>query len=171
MTIVFKEIASLLEVDIDGLFEDSFPDIDVNFFNFTTATTHEEKKAFYFGQLQDAIKGTSYLQREGDRFFMFKASIDGTDCVFNGGFIETSGAYRGHWYLSRPINGSRSWITSTETSAARKDFFTSVGITSFKAGGDPSSMVLSNIRRNQNVTVVAEDPVANSDNIELTVQV
>lgn len=171
MTIVFQQITSLSEVDIDGLFEDSFPDLDVNFFDHTTAQTHEEKKAFYFQQLQDAMNGTSYLQREEDTsFFMFKGSIDGVDCVFNAGFIEIGGIYRGHWYLTRPINGNRSWINSEESAIARKQFFNSNGIQAFKAGGAPGSLVHSTIKRNPNLTVVDEKPV-NEVSTELTVEV
>lgn len=175
MNILFQQITSLEEVDLQGLFNDSFPDIDINFFNHTEVSTIEEKSAFYFNQLLDAMNGQSYLQNPGDRFIMFKGSYEGIDCVFNAGFIDLdvnfNYSYRGHWYLSRPINGSRSWIRDTDTTELRNQFFSSIGVSSYKARGKSDSLMLSSIRRNPNVTVINEATINNGQDTELTISV
>jgi hypothetical protein len=159
MAIIFEKIETLDEVDSEGLYLSSFPDIDYNFFSqVSNVETDEEKKQFYFDQLQEAIDGTSGIQRPDETFLMFKGSIDGVDCVFNGGFVNSeTKTYRGHWYLSRPIDGSRSWIVSAESAAIRANFFKSLDITSFVAPSHPSSLVLRSIRNNPNITVIRDE--------------
>lgn len=170
MTIVYEQISSLASVDIDGLFDGSFPDIDQNFFSkVPSVVEYADKKAFYLDQLELAIAGNSPLWREGDTFFMFKGSIDGVDCVFNAGFVN-EGSYRGHWYLCKVVNASKAWIFTDETTAARNTFFGANGIVSYKAMGHTNSNVISAIRRNAKLNIINET-IINIDDVELTIEV
>lgn len=175
MNILFQQINTLQEVDVQGLFQDSFPEIDLNFFSHANVTTYEEKSALYFGQLLDAINGQSYLQEPGNRFIMFKGSYEGVDCVFSAGFIDldinNDYSYRGHWYLSRPINGSRAWIREADTNELRNAFFRSIGVSSYKLRGREGSLVLSNIKRVAGANIINETTFNNGQDIEITVSV
>jgi hypothetical protein len=148
----------------------------MNFFNKTETTTYEEKKALYFNQLVDAVLGQSYLKRPEDiRFIMFKGSYEGTDCVFNAGFVDLdvnfNYSYRGHWYLSRPLNGSRNWIREADTNELRNAFFRSIGLSSYKALGKTDSLVLSSLKRAAGVNIINERLFNNDQDIEVTVSV
>lgn len=149
MTFQFQKINTLAEVDFDGLFIESFPDFDINFLWQPEITTIELKKDFYKNQLEAAINGISPLIAPNESFMMYKVSQDNVDILLCAGFIEEDGiSFRGHWYLSRPINGSRSWIHSSDMIANRKAFFTNAGVTSLVFPTHNSSLMYKTVKRN-----------------------
>lgn len=131
MTVIHQKITSLAEVDFDYLFTESASRIDGNFL-WNPSFTLEDKKQFYYNQIQDAIEGKSHLIKDGETFFMFKTMIDGQDKELSAGFKGIDGKYRGHWNLSAPDNtGSRNWIYTKETRDSRKLLLNSEGITAY----------------------------------------
>jgi hypothetical protein len=158
MNIAFQQITTLDQVDFDGLFLSSFPDIDNNFIWRRDFQTAEQKQAFYQNQLQSAIDGESYLQQEGETFLMYKVTIDGNDHVLAAGFVEptTPGTFRGHWYLTKKYNNSRSWIHDSNTAPVRAQFFASQGIGQYKTPTHADSAFLASIKRNNANTIVEE---------------
>lgn len=150
MAYQFEQIASLDQVDFDGLFAASFPDIDNNFLWMDELATDELKKDFYLNQLRTALDGNSSLSREpeSERFLMYKITNDGVDYLLAAGFVEPGGCFRGHWYLTRPNSGSRSWIYDADTAAARVAFFESVGVYSYKALTHASAALYTSLRNN-----------------------
>lgn len=158
MNVAFQQITTLDQVDFDDLFLSSFPDIDNNFIWRQDLQTTEQKQAFYQDQLQSAIDGESYLQREGETFLMYKVTIDGNDHLLAAGFMEptTPGTFRGHWYLTKKYNDSRSWIHDVNTAYVRGQFFTSQGIGQYKTPTHADSAFLAAIKRNNANTIVDE---------------
>lgn len=157
MTVTFEKINTLSDVDFNALCDASFPDIDINFFNkVPKEMSDEEKKQYYFDQCDFAANGLSPLQKEGESFFGFKIVVDGVDRVLNAGFLEADGTtYRGHWYLTSPIDGSRSFIYSAETAAVRQAFFQSEGITHYKAPTFTGSLMYQALQRNNTSNVIS----------------
>ena len=155
--ITFERVYTLSDFDFDTLVNDSFPDININFFNQVPfVLTDTEKKQYYLNQLTHAFNGTSPLQKEGESLFGFKIVVDGIDKVVNFGFIEADGiTYRGHWYLTSTVNGSRSFIYSSEAGVARHNFYTSLGITSYKAPTFKASLMYKALRRNNSSNVIS----------------
>lgn len=158
MNIAFQQIQSLDQVDFDDLFLSSFPDIDNNFLWRPDFETVEQKQAFYQDQLQSAIDGESYLQQEGETFLMYKVTIDGNDHLLAAGFLEptTPGTFRGHWYLTKKYNDSRSWIHNANTAYARGQFFSNQGIGQYKTPTHADSAFLAAMKRNNANTIVEE---------------
>ena len=155
--ITFERVYTLTDFDFDTLVTDSFPDININFFNQVPfELTDTEKKQYYLDQLTHALNGTSPLQKEGESLFGFKIVVDGIDKVVNFGFIEADGVtYRGHWYLTSTVNGSRSFIYSSEADVARHNFYTSFGITSYKAPTFKTSLMYQALQRNNSSNVIS----------------
>ena len=165
MNITFERIYSLADVDYDTLCDDSFPDIDNNFFEKVPGQlTVEQKKQYYYDQCQAAIDGRSSLQKDAEIFFGFKIVVDGIDRVLNAGFVEADGVtYRGHWYLTSPIDGSRSFIYSAEAAAARRAFYEANGIAHYKAPTFTGSLMYQALHRNNTSNVVSiEEETVNS---------
>ena len=63
--------------------------------------------------------------------------------------------YRGHWYLTSTVNGSRSFIYSSEADVARHNFYTSFGITSYKAPTFKTSLMYQALQRNNSSNVIS----------------
>jgi hypothetical protein len=158
MNIAFQQITTLDQVDFNDLFLSSFPDIDNNFIWGEQLQTVEQKQVFYQNQLQSAIDGDSPLQREGETFLMYKMTIDGNDHVLAAGFIEptTPGTFRGHWYLTKKYNNSRTWIYAANTASVRAQFFASHGIGQYKTPTHADSAFLAAMKRNNANTIVEE---------------
>ncbi len=177
MAVTFDKINTLSDVDFESLYDASFPDININFFNkVPKEMTEEQKKQYYFNQCNSAVNGLSPLQKEGESFFGFKIVVDGVDRVLNAGFLEVDGTtYRGHWYLTSPINGSRSFIYSAETAAVRQAFFESEGITHYKAPTFAGSLMYRALQRNNTSNVISivdqVDNPAIPDGVVIKVQV
>lgn len=157
MTFQFQKINSLSEVDFNGLFLESFPDFDINFLWASDLTTPDSKKEFYQSQLELAINGNSPLATPTETFMMYKVSQDQVDLLLCAGFIEEDGvSFRGHWYLTRAVNGSRAWIHLPEMIASRKAFFTNQGITSLAVPTHTNSLMYKSVKRNPLFTSVNE---------------
>lgn len=177
MAVTFERIYSIADVDFDTLCDDSFPDINNNFFVKVDGNhTDSEKKQYYLDQLLAAMAGTSGLQKEGESFFGFKIVINGVDRVLNAGFVEADGTtYRGHWYLTSPIGGSRSFIYTEEAGTARRTFYQSNGITHYKAPTFNSSLMYQALQRNDTSNVInIVETIANpntDDGVIIKVQV
>lgn len=132
MIISYEKIASLNEVNFDYLFIESFSRLDTNFLWYKPDLTFSDKKEFYLNQLQSAIEGKFPLEKDGDRFFMYKTLLDGEEKELSAGFIGIDGSYRGHWNLSASDTlGSRNWMYTKEARDARKILFNSNGAYSY----------------------------------------
>lgn len=132
MIITHQKITSLSEVNFDYLFLESVTRMEGNFLWARPDFTVEEKRDFYYNQLQDAIEGRSHLIKENETFFMFKTILDGEDKELSAGFIGQNGVYRGHWNLSAPDStGSRNWIYTQEARDSRKALFNANGIVAY----------------------------------------
>ncbi len=160
MTFQFQKINSLSEVNFDELFVESFPDFDINFLWMPELTTIELKKEFYRNQLEAAIAGNSPLAAPNEKFMMYKVSQGAVDFLLCAGFIEADGvSFRGHWYLSRSINGSRSWIHFAEMINSRKTFFNGEGITTLVVTTHADSLMYKSVKRNPIFTGLTEELV------------
>lgn len=158
MNIEFQTVTSLAEVDFDGLYSSSLPDINNNFLWAENLRTDEERKEFYRTQLLSAMAGESYLS-SGNEFFMYKIVIDGVDHLLAAGFIEPSPrCFKGHWFLTKAYNNSRSWIFAPETTPIRSAFFASYNIDMYKAPTHVNSAFYAALRRNSGDKILEEVP-------------
>jgi hypothetical protein len=127
----FKAINGIYEVDFDTLYRSSDPQIDSNFLWADNLTDYESKKEFYKTQLQLAVNDQSPLKKEGEKFLMFKVSIDNMDTMLRAGFIEVGNStLRTHWFLLGPNpSGSRNWIYTEEYDTKHREFLAQFNVT------------------------------------------
>lgn len=158
MNIQFQTITSLAEVDFDDLYESSLPDINNNFLWAAHLETDEQRKEFYREQLSLAIAGESPLAK-GNQFLMYKVTIDGVDHLLAAGFIEEDPrCFKGHWYLTKKHNNSRSWIFAPETAPIRAAFFAQHDVDTYKAPTHVDSAFYAALKRNSANNIVDEVP-------------
>lgn len=158
MNIQFQTITSLDEVDFDDLYESSLPDINNNFLWAPHLETDEQRKEFYRNQLSLAIAGESPLAN-GNEFLMYKVQIDGVDHLMAAGYIEENPrCFKGHWYLTKKHNNSRSWIFAAETTPIRTAFFAQHNLETYKAPTHTDSALYLAFKRNIGDNIIEEVP-------------
>ena len=160
MDVIFEKITDLSSIDYDGLFSGSEEALQENFrFPKKLGPNHNvpTPKEYYLKLLNDAFNGNSWLQEEGDTFFCYLIKVDGIDMALSGGFIEEDGfTFRGHWYLSKDMKGSRNWIHFPMTKIARAAFMAENGITRFKLPTFVNSQIYKAVKQVNTTRVIKE---------------
>jgi hypothetical protein len=163
MNIQIQQLFSLEDIDFDGLFDSSFPDMDTNYYLLADNTgPTETKRQTYYKTLSDAMAGTSPLQKENTYVFGFKVVIDGADHLMNVGFVDhVSGVFTTHWFLTKPYNNTRSFIHSVEYKQLRSQFFLDNEIQYYQITTPYNSLLYKSIKQsnaNSAVELVDEQP-------------
>jgi hypothetical protein len=157
MNIQFQTLTSL-SVDFDDLYESSLPDINNNFLWAPHLETDEQRKEFYKEQLLDAIAGNCPFSNDNE-FLMYRVQIDGVDHLLAAGYIEAeTRCFKGHWYLTKKYNNSRSWIFAAETAPIRAAFFAQHNIETYKAPTHTDSAFYAALKRNSSDSIIDEVP-------------
>lgn len=130
MQVNFVRVYGLNDFDFDALYDGSEPDIYLNHTWSHEPLGRSKKEVFRYTIEQAFNLGVS---ADNEPLFGFKLTIDGVDHLVNIGYIESDGeTYRANWFLTKPYNGSRSFIFDSNTSVVRAQFYSNNNITHYK---------------------------------------
>lgn len=133
MNIEFVQIDSLDDIDFDYLFSESYVRMENTFLWAPGINTYEQRKQFYFNQLQSGIDGTWPLKNDTDTFVMIVTKVDNEVVEFAAGFMDEDRYLSLRWHLTAPgSTGNRNWRYSAEANQARRALVSQLNAAGFK---------------------------------------